>query len=74
MDYASIRISRLSLIWLEGPKKGGVTVDEAKTLLDWAQEYGLPHSEGIEIHSRRRFNIPHIRIGPENHIPVKMMK
>lgn len=53
-------------------RRGGVTVDEAKILLDWAQEYGLPTSKGIEIYTSRHFNIPHIRIGPVNHIPVKM--
>ncbi|MGC9025788.1 MAG: hypothetical protein ACP5NB_13340 [Chloroflexia bacterium] len=52
-------------------QRGGVTVDEAKILLDWAQEYGLPSSKVIEVHPRRHFNIPHIRIGPVNHIPVK---
>jgi len=48
---------------------GGVTVDEAQTLLNWADEYGLP-GRGPEIHPDRLFDIWHIHIGPVNHIPV----
>ncbi len=55
----------------EAKKKGGITEEEAQVLLDWAEEYILrPLSKGIEIHPNRNFNIPHIRIGPINHIPI----
>jgi RHS repeat-associated protein len=55
----------------EARQLGGVTEDAANTLLKWAEELGLRTSEGIEIHPGRNFDIPHIRIGPINHIPVK---
>jgi len=51
---------------------GGVTQQDAQSLLDWADETGLPKS-GPEIHTGRPGwggqNL-HIRIGPVNHIPV----
>lgn len=55
----------------EARKLGGVSEDAANTLLEWAKELGLRTSEGIEMHPGRNFNIPHIRIGPVNHIPVR---
>jgi RHS repeat-associated protein len=55
----------------EAKQKGGVSEEDAQTMLDWADEYNVvPHSSGIEQHIHRNFNIPHIRIGPVNHIPV----
>jgi RHS repeat-associated protein len=55
----------------DAKQKGGVTEEQAQTLLDWAEEYDvLPHSSGIEQHLNRNFNVPHIRIGPINHIPL----
>jgi hypothetical protein len=55
----------------EAKQKGGVSEEDAQTLLDWADEYFvIPHSDGIEQHPNRKFNLPHIRIGPVNHIPV----
>jgi len=51
---------------------GGVTQEEAQTLVDWADETGL-QSSGPEIHLGRPGwggqNV-HIQIGPVNHIPV----
>jgi len=40
-------------------------------LLKWARELGMRTSEGIEIHPGRNFDVPHIKIGPINHIEVK---
>jgi len=57
----------------EAAQKGGVTLDEAKILKDWAKEYNLPF-RGPEIHPNRNFNIPHIHIGPVNHLPIKQPK
>ena len=55
----------------EAKQKGGVSEEDAQTLLDWADEYDvIPHSSGIEQHPNRNFNLPHIRIGSINHIPV----
>ncbi|MFL6194034.1 MAG: RHS repeat-associated core domain-containing protein [Thermoanaerobaculia bacterium] len=54
----------------EAEKKGGVTLTEAKTLGEWAKELGLSF-RGPEIHPERNFNIPHIHVGPVDHIPVK---
>jgi len=52
-------------------QRKGVTVDEAETLLEWAQEYNV-YYHPIRAHPSRQFKLPHIRIGPVNHIPVKM--
>lgn len=54
----------------EAGKKGGVTLQEAEILKEWAKEYNLPF-RGPEIHPNRNFNIPHIHLGPINHLPVK---
>jgi hypothetical protein len=53
---------------------GGVTSEEAESLVDWAKEFELnPSSSEPEIHPGRSGwgseNL-HIRIGPVNHIPV----
>jgi RHS repeat-associated protein len=49
---------------------GGITLDEAKTLVKWAEEYNLP-ARGPEVHPWRPFGrSPHIHIGPINHIPI----
>lgn len=53
----------------EAKKKGGVSEDEAQTLLDWGNEYNVP-SRGPEVHPNRPFNVPHIHVGPVGHIPV----
>ncbi len=52
-------------------KRGGVTVDEATTLKDWAKEYSLPF-RGPEAHPGRGFGSkPHIHVGPVNHLQIK---
>jgi hypothetical protein len=53
---------------------GGVTTEEAGSLMDWAEEFDLnPSTSEPEIHPGRSGwgsqNL-HIRIGPVNHIPV----
>jgi hypothetical protein len=53
----------------EAKKKGGVSEDDALTLVDWGKEYNVP-SRGPETHTDRPFNKPHIHVGPVGHIPV----
>ena len=50
-------------------KRSGLSEDNAKTLLEWAREYGLP-SHGPEQHLNRNFKDLHIHIGPVDHIKI----
>jgi SpoU rRNA methylase family enzyme len=54
-------------------KRTGVSMEDAKTLLQWADEYkvspALDHT-GINAHEWK-YGFDHIRIGPINHIQVK---
>ena len=53
-------------------KRGGVTPEQARTLIQWANEYGVKPARGPEAHPGRQFGSrPHIHVGPVNHIPVK---
>jgi RHS repeat-associated protein len=54
----------------EAKRGGGVTLEEALALEEWADEYSVVF-RGPEIHPTRRFNIPHIHVGPVDHIPLK---
>jgi hypothetical protein len=55
----------------KGAKKaGGVTMEEARILREWADEVGLP-SRGPEMHPDRNFKDLHIHVGPVNHVPVR---
>jgi hypothetical protein len=55
----------------QAQRTGGVTAQEAQTLRQWAQEYGLPF-RGPEVHPNRPFGqFPHIHVGPVNHLSVK---
>jgi hypothetical protein len=46
-------------------------MDEAKVLLEWAKEYGLPYA-GPESHPGRPFGkFLHIKVGPVNHLLVR---
>ena len=51
-------------------KRTGVSPEDAETLLQWAKEYKVNPARGPEIHPNRNFNVPHIQIGPVNHIPI----
>lgn len=51
-------------------KMGGVTEAEAKILKGWADEYNMLF-RGPEMHPSRNFKLPHIHVGPVNHIIVK---
>jgi RHS repeat-associated protein len=51
-------------------KTGGVTETEAKILKEWSDEYNMPF-RGPEAHPNRPFNLPHIHVGPVDHIIVK---
>jgi hypothetical protein len=53
----------------KGAKRTGVSPADAETLLDWADEVGLPR-RGPEIHPKRSFNVEHIHVGPVDHIEV----
>ncbi len=52
-------------------RRTGVTVEEAKTLRQWGQEYNVP-VRGPESHPNRPFGKePHLHVGPVDHLPVK---
>ncbi|MEK7096676.1 MAG: RHS repeat-associated core domain-containing protein [Patescibacteria group bacterium] len=51
--------------------KGGTDIQTAQTLVGWAQEYGLPYAEHLAGHIGRG-TLPHIEIGPVNHIFVNI--
>lgn len=53
----------------DAKQRGGVSTNEAETLIRWAIEYGVDF-QPIKSHPERNFNIPHIHIGPVNHLPV----
>jgi hypothetical protein len=50
---------------------GGVSRDEAITLIGWAQEYGLRYHEPM-VHGGSGWAsvVEHINIGPVRHIPI----
>ncbi len=54
----------------QAKRTGGVTEEEAKTLLDWAKEYGVKPAQN-HIGTDHWVGGDHIRVGPINHIPVK---
>jgi RHS repeat-associated protein len=55
----------------EAKRMGGVDVDEAEILEAWANEYGISF-RGPEVHPNRPHGrIPHIHVGPVDHIPVR---
>jgi hypothetical protein len=58
-----------ALVELAKEGKKGVSMEDAKTLLEWAEEYGLKPALD---HTKPplHWKGPHIRIGPVNHIPV----
>jgi RHS repeat-associated protein len=52
-------------------KRTGVSTEEAEILQEWAEEFEVPF-RGPEAHPGRGFgSLPHIRVGPINHIPVR---
>ena len=56
----------------EAKSNGGATIDDAKTLIGWAKEYGVKY-HNIEIHPNRpgaASNILHFHIGKTGHIPI----
>ena len=56
----------------DAAKAGGVSLEDAETLLNWAEEYNLP-AHGPEVHINRpgkASNVPHIHIGPVQHLPI----
>jgi RHS repeat-associated protein len=54
----------------EAKNKGGITPEDAETLVDWGDEVNLP-VRGPEIHPGRVYGAePHIHVGSVDHIPV----
>ncbi len=52
-------------------KRNGLSPEDAEALREWAEEYDLPF-RGPEAHPGRGFgSLPHIHVGPVNHIPVR---
>ena len=54
----------------DAKKRGGITIEESKILKEWSKEYNVKF-RGPEVHPKRKFNIPHIHLGPVDHIPIK---
>jgi len=50
----------------------GITLEEAHTMMDWADEYNVSRSRGLEQHLGRNYNSWHIRIGSHHHITVNV--
>ena len=62
-----------AVVQLAKENKRGLSMDDAKTLIEWANEYNLPGRNVIDMgHPGRSFvsSNPHAHIGPVNHIPV----
>lgn len=56
----------------EAKAKGRISSNDAQTLLDWADEYNVPH-HGPEAHPHRpepSSQTPHIHIGKTGHITI----
>ncbi len=57
-------------------KRTGISPEDAQTLLEWAEEINANEAtkvlpiRGPEIHPNRNYNLPHIQIGPVNHITI----
>ncbi|QOY91372.1 RHS repeat-associated core domain-containing protein [Paludibaculum fermentans] len=51
-------------------KRRGLNSQEVDIMRDWAKEYGV-YFRGPEAHPNRNFTIPHVHIGPIDHIPVR---
>ena len=54
----------------DAKKKGGMSQDEAKQLVEWAKEYGVKPARGPEAHPGRNFKGTHVHVGPVSHVPV----
>ena len=62
-----------AVIQLAKSNKKGISMDDAETLVKWAQEYNLPGNPRIDLGHPGRGVIsqaPHAHIGPVNHIPI----
>jgi len=57
----------------EGVENGGVSEEDAETLVEWGKEAGFNNARGPEVHPNRPGigKEPHIHIGPIRHLPVK---
>lgn len=55
-------------------KVGEISLKEAQILMEWAEEYGVRYANHLAGHPNRPYNLPHIEIGPINHITVNIIK
>ena len=62
-----------ALIQLVKENRKGISMDDAKILVEWAKEYNIPGNPRIDM-GHLRGNIisrnPHLHINPVNHIPI----
>lgn len=49
---------------------GAISLENAKTLINWAQEYGVRYESHLAGHLDRAYDLPHIAIYTVNHITV----
>ena len=63
-----------AVIQLAKENRRGTSMEDARTLVDWAKEYHLPGKPRIDMGHVNRGGIlsqkPHLHIGPVNHIPI----
>lgn len=62
-----------AVIQLAKSNKKGISMENAKTLVEWANEYNLPGNPRIDMGHIGRGAVsqgPHAHIGPVNHIPI----
>jgi hypothetical protein len=60
-----------ALVALAKAVERGVSKEEAAILVEWAHEYGMKGLSHLTPAPRHFFGIPHIHVGPVNHIPVR---
>ena len=60
-----------AVIQLAKENRKGLSMENAKTLVEWAKEYNLPGNPRIDMgHPGIVSQSPHAHIGPVNHIPI----
>ncbi len=53
---------------------GAIALEDAKTLISWAQEYGVRYEDHLAGHPGRPYDLAHIAIYTVNHITVNLDK
>ena len=61
-----------AIIQLAKENKKGITLDNTRTMFDWAKEYDLVSRLDLNGHNRGNTisRGPHAHFGPVNHIPI----